>query len=282
MLQFLWKIFLTLSGGIVFLEVVLYAIRWMEIMNSHRITEEEKRKPYPITWKSFRNWLIELSWTALTVPFWLLQDYVEKTLSSVHRQGEEPVLFIHGFSQNASNGWRIMRALRAQGYSNLVGMTLMGKYGPLADMAPQVAEKVEELCLKTQSKTVTIIAHSMGGIVARYYIQRLEGNKRVRRLITLGTPHKGSKVTALLTVPAAKDMLVEGAFLENLNADVKELEPTELIAMYSPFDAKIVPWDSALHPGQGRNVEVGGVGHLGLLFDPRAVRVLVEIVKEGV
>jgi pimeloyl-ACP methyl ester carboxylesterase len=44
-------------------------------------------------------------------------------------------------------------------------------------------------------ETVDIIAHSFGGLVARYYIQKLGGENRVRQLITMGTPHRGSTDT---------------------------------------------------------------------------------------
>ena len=39
---------------------------------------------------------------------------------------------------------------------------------------------------------VTIIAHSMGCLVARYYIERLGGKKNVERVIFLGGPHSGT------------------------------------------------------------------------------------------
>jgi hypothetical protein len=41
-------------------------------------------------------------------------------------------------------------------------------------------------------KSVDIIAHSMGGLIARVYVQRLGGGSRVKNLIMLGTPHLGS------------------------------------------------------------------------------------------
>ncbi|MEU9251745.1 hypothetical protein AB0D66_07875 [Streptomyces sp. NPDC048270] len=39
---------------------------------------------------------------------------------------------------------------------------------------------------------VVFICHSMGGLVARHYVERLGGHEVTRRLITLGTPHRGS------------------------------------------------------------------------------------------
>jgi pimeloyl-ACP methyl ester carboxylesterase len=42
------------------------------------------------------------------------------------------------------------------------------------------------------SQQVDILAHSMGGVVARIYIQELGGVAKVNRLVTMGTPHLGS------------------------------------------------------------------------------------------
>jgi pimeloyl-ACP methyl ester carboxylesterase len=39
---------------------------------------------------------------------------------------------------------------------------------------------------------VVFVCHSMGGLVARWYLERLEGWKTARALITLGTPHRGA------------------------------------------------------------------------------------------
>lgn len=67
------------------------------------------------------------------------------------------------------------------------------------------AVKLKNFIEKTpafEGKQVTIIAHSMGGLVSRIYIQRYGGDKRVTKLITLGTPYLGS--------PEALRMLLDG------------------------------------------------------------------------
>ena len=47
---------------------------------------------------------------------------------------------------------------------------------------------------------VLIVAHSMGGLLARYYIEHLGGHRAVRHLITAGTPHRGAPLAyAILT-----------------------------------------------------------------------------------
>jgi pimeloyl-ACP methyl ester carboxylesterase len=50
----------------------------------------------------------------------------------------------------------------------------------------------EELNRELPGQTVDVVAHSFGGLVARYFIQNLGGANRVRHLITMGTPHRGS------------------------------------------------------------------------------------------
>jgi pimeloyl-ACP methyl ester carboxylesterase len=42
------------------------------------------------------------------------------------------------------------------------------------------------------ARKVDIVAHSMGGLAARIYVQEMGGDRRVDRLIMMGTPHRGS------------------------------------------------------------------------------------------
>jgi len=59
---------------------------------------------------------------------------------------------------------------------------------PIPRLAGQVAEAVREMQVKYKVPQIDIIAHSMGGIIARYYIQNLNGDGAVRNLITLVPP----------------------------------------------------------------------------------------------
>lgn len=66
---------------------------------------------------------------------------------------------------------------------------------------------------------ITIVAHSMGCLVARYYIERLGGKNRVERVILLGGPHSGAPyaATSLLNGPNLLPLgLMNGRFREVL------------------------------------------------------------------
>ena len=58
--------------------------------------------------------------------------------------------------------------------------------------AQKLKEKIDEVKTKTGLPSVDLVAHSMGGLVARYYIEGDGYENDVNQLVTLGTPHRGS------------------------------------------------------------------------------------------
>ncbi len=106
---------------------------------------------------------------------------------------------------------------------------------------------------------LVVLGHGFGGVFARQYAAT---HPRVRRVVTLGTPHQGSRALPYRwlgsgTVPRA----TAGA------ADVT--------AIYSDFDAWLVPVDEAYCPG-GFNIAVAGVGHCAMLRSRRVADLVVE------
>ena len=68
----------------------------------------------------------------------------------------------------------------------------------------------------------------MGGLVSRYYVQRLGGIERVRRLITISTPHQGTLWAHMVGNPGSRQMRPGSAFLSKLNHDAAMLERGEV------------------------------------------------------
>jgi pimeloyl-ACP methyl ester carboxylesterase len=61
----------------------------------------------------------------------------------------------------------------------------------LAHLVPAWLDQWKKASGNADAKVV-FIAHSMGGLVARYYLECLEGWRYARKLITFGTPYRGS------------------------------------------------------------------------------------------
>ncbi|SFW30830.1 triacylglycerol lipase [Nitrosovibrio sp. Nv17] len=65
--------------------------------------------------------------------------------------------------------------------------------------AGTIAERAEALArtlLRGNAETFALVAHSMGGLDARYLIGHLDPDRRIRSLVTVATPHRGSPVAA--------------------------------------------------------------------------------------
>ena len=71
---------------------------------------------------------------------------------------------------------------------------LFGRFNarPVEELARVVAERVEQLIRHHPRERIDLVGHSEGGLIGRYYVQKLNGAHRVRHLVTLGTPHRGT------------------------------------------------------------------------------------------
>jgi triacylglycerol lipase len=86
---------------------------------------------------------------------------------------------------------KIDRALEARGHPLIVSQ--VHPTGPIELRARQLKKTIlEQTQARGISDRVVIVAHSMGGLDARYMIARLDMAKHVAALVTVSTPHRGS------------------------------------------------------------------------------------------
>ena len=184
-----------------------------------------------------------------------------------------PILLIHGMVDNRSIFTLLRRGLRRRGFGRVLALNYNPLTGDVRAAAEGLAARVELLCAETGYERIHVIGHSMGGVIARYYVQRLGGDARVHTLVTLGTPHGG-------TLPAHLVPRRLGGHLRPGSDVVAELRSpapgcrTRFLAVWSDLDQLIVPKTAARvdHPDlQARNVLIRGVGHMSLPINRRAV-----------
>ena len=111
-----------------------------------------------------------------------------------------PILLVHGFAMKDTFFMRsfgkIDRLLRVQGYQ--VFTSAIDAVGSVESNAAQLKAEVERICAQTGADKVNIIAHSKGGLDARYMIQRLDMADRVASLTALCTPFRGSPIASFI------------------------------------------------------------------------------------
>src|SRR5690606_38097343 len=126
-------------------------------------------------------------------------------------------------------------------------------------------------CERTGSRQVDVVGHSLGGLIARYYVQRLGGDGRVRTLVTLGTPHSGTRVAPLANShPIVRQMRPGAEVLEALTLPAPGCW-THFVAFWSRLDHIMHPLETACIERPDltvHNVRVSGVGPLALPVHP--------------
>jgi pimeloyl-ACP methyl ester carboxylesterase len=182
--------------------------------------------------------------------------------------GVLPVVFVHGILCNAGVWHRMLAALERQGMANLFTLNLAPPLASIDHYARQLGERVEEACRAAGTGQAIIVAHSMGGLVARSWIARLGGAARTARLVTLGSPHHGSLLARDFPARWAGEMLCGSEWLARLAG---ETVPTTSI--YSRADEFVAPQESARLEG-ARNVALERLGHLELLCSEEVLRLV--------
>ena len=189
--------------------------------------------------------------------------------------GDLPVLLIHGYVCNRGYWTQLSRQLALAGIAH-DAVDLEPIAADIEDFVPQVEQAITQLCARTGSGQVILVAHSMGGLVARAWLRR-HGVARVARIITIGTPHHGTALANLAAGSNARQMSrINGApdaWLSQLAASETPERRALITSMYSHHDNIVAPQTSAHLPG-ARNLAFGGIGHVALASDARVLRQL--------
>ena len=184
-----------------------------------------------------------------------------------------PIILVHGAMHNQSAFTAIKRALRRFGFRNVYTMNynLIGR--DVEQLAEQLSKHVQEIMHRTQALSVHLVCHSLGGVVARYYIQELGGDEFVHTCVTIGSPHKGTHA-ALVGRGAMRQLRPHSPLYDQLARSTREM-PVKWVCFYSNLDSLVLPASNAkledpeLH---ATNILVKDHGHLSLLSSRAVIR----------
>ncbi len=147
-----------------------------------------------------------------------------------------PVVLVHGILGDPTNFSALRRHLARHGIRRFSSFV----YRPRLDyqrLAGELQAHVETVCRASGAAQVDVVAHSLGGLAARYFMQT-GGTHLVRRLVTLGTPY------------------------------LAYANPSQELAVFAANDALVPP---PLDRARRRMRIIDACGHLGLLTDERAL-----------
>lgn len=196
-----------------------------------------------------------------------------------------PVLLIHGYGCNSGYWHPFSKKLFRAGITHHA-IDMEPIFGGIDDYVPLVQQAIVRLCVETGSERIIILAHSMGGLVARAYL-RDHGYSRIAKIITLGTPHHGTVLANCAIGLNSKQMRRLGRFppgkssdwLTALTQSEKDARYTLFTSIYSLHDNIITPQSSCFLSG-AKNIPLLGIGHVGLAIHPTCQALILEEIRQ--
>lgn len=205
-----------------------------------------------------RVFVREWWWTLGVVLFYPLGLVGGSKAPPMSPEGGPPVLLLPGYAMNRACLFALYWRLRRRGYNNVVTRNLTPMLAPISVIAQPVAAEVRRLA-KQAGQPVTVIAHSMGGLVMRQALAE-DPELPVAKLITVGTPHRGTRWAVFGAGPNARQMHCDCEFVNCLPPKA----PVPSFSLYSLLDNIVIPSESA--KWGDHQLEMSQWGHMGLLF----------------
>src|SRR5438445_3951407 len=131
------------------------------------------------------------------------------------------------------------------------------------------------------SRRIAIIGHSMGGLIGLYYIKKLGGHARVRKLVMMGTPVHGtwSALAGVLTLglwsTSSWQLLPRSRFLDELAQG--PIPPNVEVSTIAAARDWVVPLGTTRL--RGANAMTVPLGHSSLVVSEEVYRRVVNTLR---
>lgn len=208
----------------------------------------------------------------------------------------EPIILVPGTFTSMTEDWSMLSPMLVNHgycvYSLNYGFTLSGGYstGPIESSAAELKDFVDHVLALTGAKKVSIIGHSQGGMMPRYYIKFLGGAEKVDDLIGLAPSNHGTKglygfsylthtASDLTQCAACMEQLTGSDFLNQLNQGNETSGKVSYTVIETRYDEVVVPYKSAFLDGSSPQVSnitlqnyypLDFVDHIGIAYDLNA------------
>jgi len=192
-----------------------------------------------------------------------VRDHVPEHASDLST--DRGVVLVHGFVCNRGlwNPW--MQRLVARG-TPFIAVNLEPMFGSIDHYADIIEQAVARLEAAT-GRAPVLVGHSMGGLAIRAWAAAHGGEARAHRIITIGSPHRGTWLGRFSTTANGHQMRLASPWQRALGTRESATLPGRFICFYSHCDNIVFPASTATLPGAD-NRHVPGVAHVDLVNQP--------------
>lgn len=202
------------------------------------------------------------------------------SLNNIEDSGR-PILLVHGFMGTRGSMFPLEQRLVEEGYCVFSFNLGVINTRDIRSSAFQIHRKIEAILAQTSVKELDIIGHSMGGLIGLYYIKKLGGARRVKRLIMMGTPVNGTWIAlagvAMLGVWSAStwQLLPRSSFLDELHQGPIP-DGVDVHTLTAVRDWVCPPRSTRLRGAQAHSI---ALGHSSLVISPEVYKHIINIFR---
>ena len=194
--------------------------------------------------------------------------------------GQPVIILTHGLYHNASAWLLFNRHLRKAGFKNIFAMNYSSFFTSIEQTLKQLEEFIADARQRVPDQPVYLIGHSLGGLLSRFYSEQSRGEAIPAAVITLGTPHQGSKVAAFGLGRLASSLLYRGPVFTEHESLRPEGLPCAGVALFSPVDNVVLPFEALKAPYPGWvYYQTGPLSHTAMLYSKPTAQMVIEILQ---
>jgi pimeloyl-ACP methyl ester carboxylesterase len=182
---------------------------------------------------------------------------------AVHRT---PVVLVHGYRGSGATWSALDRRLQEDGFATVHAGAHDAGDVDVHTLAERLVVTCRSVLRATGAPRLHLVGHSLGGVVLRYAVHRLDLAQDVHTAVTIAAPHRGTPVARLGRVPVAADLRPGSALCTALELAARR-DHVRWVALWSDRDVVVPPRSARLtHPAlDAENVLVPSQGHLSIL-----------------
>jgi len=186
------------------------------------------------------------------------------------RAEQRSTVLVHGYLGNRSAFFPLALYLKACGSAPLLSFS----YSAANGIERAALELRDSLRRRVRGGRIDLVCHSLGGLIARTWLQLLGGARRVDRCIMLGAPESGTYNAYWLPSRIGRELRPGSPLLRRLEATRSAAASVRFSSIVAGSDNIVIP--RVFSAAEGELVHVADVGHMGLLFSPTVFRAVYE------
>jgi len=181
---------------------------------------------------------------------------------------KDPIILIPGVYES----WQFMKPIADLLFTHGYSVHVVESLGYNTGSIEMMAERIQEYALKNHIEQYDIVAHSKGGLIAKYLLNA--DVDTIKKVITINTPFAGSAYARLFPLRSIRLFLPTSAPIALLAKDI--LSNKKITSIYSAFDPHI-PVGS--HLDGATNIRIKSGGHFRIIKDSNVHEIILSTLK---